>query len=243
MSMTILHRSNLSAKGMVCRCPECDDNAWKMKRLWRQWEVYGLSSQPTWTEGKFKTLYHGTSRANARLIFEQGVSLPWQRGTPSVGQLSSIGGFYLTDNREAAIKFALFTTKEPYVAVLSFRWRLDGMKILEFGPGQGMQDFGTYFILSFTNWGRDVTSLLPREEFMDRQMVAGWRWQRPMKYKELKRYIDTMVNGYDMIAAPMLITGATEIHVCQYAIVSTKGLGNLSKPDGRTYDCNGIRVS
>ncbi|KAJ7168990.1 hypothetical protein C8R46DRAFT_1191581 [Mycena filopes] len=170
---------------------------------------------PTWTEGRYKTLYHGTSVADAQRMLQHGVSLPRQRGQISPGQFSYEGGFYLTDQPQGAAQFAQFKTGQPRVAVLAFRWDRSQMKILEFGQGRNMQGFMPYFIFSLTNWGEDITSVLPAHVF--RQQRVG-HFQRPMNLRELRRATAATLSMYDMVAGPMLRTGDTEAHVCQYAI-------------------------
>ncbi|KAJ7752997.1 hypothetical protein B0H16DRAFT_1690956 [Mycena metata] len=256
------HQTHMSAQGRICDCWDCRRLTERMHKLCALWQRYVLISQPTWTEGKYKTLFHGTSISDAQRMLQHGLSLPRHRGQISPGQFRYEGAFYLTDRAEAAAQFAQFKTGQPRVVVLAFRWDrsqmryhltpplsftfylLSLLRILEFGQKRGMSGFIPYFIyltrskFSMTNWGEDVTSMLPTQAFQQQRLVVGpGYFQRPMNLQELRRATAVGVAMYDIIAGPMLRTGDTEAHVCQYAIVNSRGLSRLSEPYAKIYDC------
>ncbi|KAJ7169000.1 hypothetical protein C8R46DRAFT_1034121 [Mycena filopes] len=233
----------MSAQGLTCPCAECGAGKKTMMILSLDWHLYATISQPTWTEGNWKTLFHGTVERNARRILKYGLLLPWQRGKTSPGQFSHQGAVYMTDKSEEAAKFARFKTGEPRVAVLEFRWCRSGMRVLEFGEGEGPErgDFLDWLILSLTSWGRDVTSILPPRVFRDRGLTAGDGSEQPIHLEELQQVIARTVARYDMIAGPMLMTEPdAKIHACQYAITSTEGLANLTPLGVKLYDRHGV---
>ena len=74
-------------------------------------------------------LYHGTDRPRARNIFTQGIYLRARRQNRD---FSCGSGFYLTRDLNAAVNWALSTTKKPAVLVFQVNWNdLDGNKRLD----------------------------------------------------------------------------------------------------------------
>ena len=74
-------------------------------------------------------LYHGTDRPRARNILTQGIYLRAHRQNRD---FSCGSGFYLTRDLNAAVNWALSTTKKPAVLVFQVNWNdLDGNKRLD----------------------------------------------------------------------------------------------------------------